>query len=164
MRSLAYVLTTTLLLFIAGGSLAGSPAESDGQAQFQRCAACHMADGSGVTGIFPPLKERVAAIAAVEEGREYLILTVQYGLAGAIEIAGIPYTGAMPGQGHLLGEAGVASVLNYSVNALGGDKGASVEPFAAGEVAKILAANPDTDINAVKIKRERLMSLYQELQ
>ena len=42
----------------------------------QRCAACHLSNGAGVPGAFPPLKTDVRKLAGTVAGRRYLALVV----------------------------------------------------------------------------------------
>lgn len=84
-----------------------------GRDLFVRCAACHLEDGIGVPGSFPPLTARLGPLMAVPQGRDYLVLVVQMGLMGDLQIDGSQYRGVMPAQGPDLGDEGVAAVLNY---------------------------------------------------
>jgi mono/diheme cytochrome c family protein len=78
----------------------------------QRCVMCHGADGGGVPGIYPRLKDRVAAIAATQGGMDYLVQVVLFGLAGSIEVDAVPIEGIMPGFADL-SDQDIAGVLNY---------------------------------------------------
>lgn len=110
--------------------LAAAPAAaaSDGAQVYKRCAACHLADGSGVPGAFPPLKGEVRSFANKAEGRRYLILVVTRGVAGAITVDGKTYRGMMPAQSGMTDEQ-IAAVLNHVT--------AAEKPFTADEVATI---------------------------
>ena len=55
------------------------------------CSACHLAEGVGVPGAFPPIRNRAADIAVLDGGREYLVTVVSYGLMGAILVAALNY-------------------------------------------------------------------------
>ena len=63
---------------------------------YARCAACHLADGTGVPGMFPPLAGNAHRFFASPEGRSYLASLVVGGANGAIEIQGVSYAGVMP--------------------------------------------------------------------
>lgn len=117
-------------LALAGTASAQSP---DGATLYQRCAACHLPDGAGVPGAFPPLRADFAALAARPAGRRYLVLAVTRGLAGPLLVEGKPYRGVMPAQS-LLDDAGVAAVLNH-VAVQVAKAGPGVRPFTPAEVA-----------------------------
>ena len=118
-----------LLMMSAGPALA---ADAQGAILFkQRCAVCHMAEGQGVPGAFPPLKKDVASFAGKPEGRRYLALVVTRGLSGPIKAEGQVYRNIMPPQS-MLTDAQVAAVLNHVT---GTDK-----PFTADEITKIRTA------------------------
>ena len=123
---------------VAGLALAAKPAaaalaaDAQGAILFkQRCAVCHMPDGQGVPGAFPPLKKDVASFAGKPDGRRYLILVVTRGLAGPIKADGQVYRSIMPPLS-MLTDAQVASILNHVT---GTDK-----PFTEAEVTKIKTA------------------------
>jgi len=123
--------------------------DSTGQQLFQRCAACHLPDGAGVPGAFPPLAGRLAPLAASTEGREYLVLVVDRGLAGPITVDGTAYNGAMPAQAPALDNDAIAAVLNYVVSIIGADReDRDLMPFTAEEIDAILARHSDAT-NAV---------------
>lgn len=131
--------------------------------EYGRCAACHLPDGAGVPGVFPPLKERLGAIAGLPEAREYLVLVVDRGLAGPITAAGVPYAGMMPGQGGALDHEATARVLNFVATGL--NKAPSDwQPFTAEEVKSVLARFADADVNQVLVMRQALFSQHPELQ
>jgi mono/diheme cytochrome c family protein len=117
----------TLLALAALAAAAPAPAQ-DGATIYKRCAACHLADGSGVPGAFPPLKADVRALAATAAGRRYLALVVIRGVSGPITVAGKIYRGTMPAQAGL-NDAQIASVLNHVV------RGSSAKAFTAKEIA-----------------------------
>ncbi|MDH3439497.1 MAG: cytochrome c [Gammaproteobacteria bacterium] len=111
-------------------------AEYDAQS-FATCAACHLPDGVGVPGAFPPVRNRAAKIAALEGGREYLVTAVTYGLMGTIEVDGAQYFGVMAGAAGALSNADIAAALNYLVFDLNDGSTDSIEPFSADEVAAV---------------------------
>ncbi|TNE58929.1 MAG: cytochrome c [Alphaproteobacteria bacterium] len=87
-----------------------------GKAEFGKCAACHLTDGAGVPGSFPPLRSNVMALAETDEGRSYLTLVVLKGMSGSIEVEGNTYFGFMPAIGGSLEDQAVAELLNYIVS------------------------------------------------
>ena len=86
---------------------------SEGQEVYQLCVACHQADGAGIPGVFPALKNRLADIMATVAGREYVTMVLIDGLIGTIEIDGQRYVGAMPSQN--LTDAQISDVIEYVV-------------------------------------------------
>jgi mono/diheme cytochrome c family protein len=72
------------------------------------CLACHMADGSGVPGMHPPL----AKTDWVTGDKERLIRITIQGLSGKIEVNGRVYNSIMPPNGHLSNRE-IADVLTY---------------------------------------------------
>ncbi len=103
---------------------------------FAVCAACHLDDGKGVPGAFPPLRNRSPKMAALEGGREYLITVVSFGLMGTIQAEGHSYFGVMPGHAGSMPADAIAAALNYLVFELNDDAkvGNTVKPFSAREV------------------------------
>ncbi len=154
------VLGTTLAAVLLGLSSLVSAQAPD---EYGRCAACHLPDGAGLPGVFPPLKDRLAPIASLPEGREYLVLVVDRGLAGPITVAGVPYAGMMPGQGGALDSVATAKVLNFIATGL--NKSApDWQPFTAQEVDAVLAKHAEADVNQVLNLRQLLFSQNPELQ
>ncbi|MDX9883197.1 MAG: cytochrome c [Prolixibacteraceae bacterium] len=93
----------------------------------QYCATCHMVDGSGVSGIQPPLNDPRWI-----KDKDKLIRIVLKGISGEIEVNGETYNNLMPPHGHLsTGE--IASVLSYIRSNFGND----FEPVSNDEVAEI---------------------------
>ncbi|SDK36761.1 nitrite reductase (NO-forming) [Catalinimonas alkaloidigena] len=77
------------------------------------CIACHMAEGQGMAGVFPPLAESDYLMA--DKARSIKIALV--GLQGPVTVNGVTYQGAMPATG--LSDQEVADVLNYVRNSWG---------------------------------------------
>ncbi len=156
---------THLLACAVGLLAAGSICADTGEADYQRCAACHLPTGEGVPGAFPPLKDKVANIAASDEGRSYLVSVINAGLMGSITVDGVPYMGVMPAQGSSYDAAGISSVLNYTVQVI--DQ-ANVQPdwkaFSAEEVAELLKANAGATGQSNGKLREALLQKHPALQ
>ncbi len=81
------------------------------------CAACHGADGNGMNGLAPPLRESEYVSGPVEQVAAILL----YGLSGPLEVNGVRYTtfGDMPGLAgnpHLT-DADIAAIIQYLRNA-----------------------------------------------
>jgi mono/diheme cytochrome c family protein len=114
-------------------------AEYNGDA-FATCSACHLPDGVGVPGAFPPVRNRAARIAGLEGGRDYLITVLTYGLMGTITVDGQQYFGVMPGNGGPMSAEDIAAALNYVVFELNDNDATGIEPFTAEEVSETQAA------------------------
>lgn len=79
----------------------------DGKAIYQDfCVQCHLPNGQGVEGVYPPL-----AKADYLKNIEQSIKAIKYGLQGEIEVNGVRYNNRMAYQG--LDDEEVADVLNY---------------------------------------------------
>ena len=118
---------------------------------YQRCAACHLPNGQGVPGAFPALAGRLAAAAATDGGRDYMVMAVSAGLMGEIDVDGKKIRGVMPAQAGLT-DADIAAVLNYAVALKGADARppkVAAKAFTPEEVAAIRARFPNTNPNAV---------------
>ncbi len=77
------------------------------------CVACHLTEGEGVEGVFPPL----AGSDYLENNREKSIAGVKYGQQGELIVNGVTYNSAMPSMG--LEDEEVADVMNYVLNSWG---------------------------------------------
>jgi cytochrome c oxidase cbb3-type subunit 2 len=104
-----------------------------GQALFTaNCAACHQASGEGMPGAFPPLKGN-PAVNDADATRH--IRVVLHGLQGA-NVAGIVYSSPMPPFAETLGDADIASIINYERSAWGNHGAPVTTRQVAGERAK----------------------------
>lgn len=79
------------------------------------CAACHMLDGSGIPGAFPPLAD--SDFLNADKARA--IRVVAEGLSGEITVNGQTYDNVMPRLN--LGAGEIADVLTYVYNQWGND-------------------------------------------
>ena len=87
---------------------------SDGKEVYQDfCAQCHLENGKGVSGTFPPL----AKSDYLQNNIEASIRGIKYGQRGKITVNGIEYDGIMSMQG--LDDEEVADVMNYILNSWG---------------------------------------------
>mgnify|MGYP000055888376 CR=1 FL=1 len=77
------------------------------------CVSCHMADGTGVAGTFPPLAKSDYLTKSTKEA----IKGVKYGLQGSIVVNGEEYDSMMPEAG--LDDQEVTDVMNYILNTWG---------------------------------------------
>src|SRR5450432_2502882 len=96
----------------------------------QTCLPCHQADGSGVSGLNPPLKNSPY----VTGEQTKLIGIVVNGLNDGVQINGDAYTNPMPPFGNTLNDNEIADVLTYIRNSF---------------------ANKATAITADQVKAER---------
>ncbi len=118
---------------------APSPADislPDGQEVYlTRCNSCHMANGEGVQGVFPPLAN--SEYVTGDKGR--LVRMLLNGLRGEIVVNEVTYNGMMPPWGGFLSDQEIADVSTYIRTNFGND----AEPVTAEEVAKVRAAVAD---------------------
>lgn len=131
-RGLAAALAAGAALLAAAPAGAG-----EGEAAYaERCAACHRPEGQGVPGVYPPLGDRLGGYVSVEEGRDYLVQLVSYGMFGKVEIEGVGYNGLMPAFASWPDKK-LADVLNYILTTFGAETlPDDFEPFTGAEVAK----------------------------
>lgn len=92
------------------------------------CASCHLSNGEGIEGVFPPL----ANSNWIKEKQKESIHAVKYGLRGPIKVNGVAYDNLMPDLG--LSDGEVADVMNYINNSWGNSVR---EPVTEAEVAAI---------------------------
>ncbi len=133
------------------GLVAPSLAAPDGAQIYGQCAVCHLKDGAGVPGAYPPLHGNVAALADLPEGRRYLALVVIKGVFGPLVVDGRKYSGMMPPQSGL-DDAAVASVLNHIAGA-SAQSGEASEPFTVAEIEAVREGG--ASLNAVEVARLR---------
>ena len=101
------------------------------------CVSCHQASGGGIPGAFPPLKNHAVALYRADKGRDYLINTLLYGVAGQIQVQGNNYNGQMPAWQQLSNDD-IAAVINHIVTAWDNETQlpSGWVPFRAEEVAE----------------------------
>lgn len=98
--------------------------KADGSAVYANvCAACHQANGQGVSGAFPPL---VGSEWLLKDA-ETPILIVLHGLQGAIEVKGTTYNNVMPEWGTRLSNEEIAAALTFA-RSNWGNSGESITP------------------------------------
>ena len=78
------------------------------------CASCHKKDGTGVAGIFPPLK----GASQVTGDKNYLIQILLKGLSGPIKVNGQTYDQEMPSF-KFLSDSDIVKITNYIRNSFG---------------------------------------------
>lgn len=127
------------LILLLAGCAASRPAPTpppvtpqavDGAALYsQNCALCHQLDGSGQTGLYPPLA-----------GSEWLkgdprlpVRIVLAGLQGPVTVKGVRFDGQMPSFSNVLSDEELAAVLSYVRAEFNGVR----EPVPAALVARL---------------------------
>lgn len=88
----------------------------------QNCLACHNPQGTGATGLYPPL----ANTNWVTGDKIRLIRTLLMGLSEPIEVNGETYNQEMPSYAHLSDQQ-IADVLTYIRNSFGNQADAVIE-------------------------------------
>lgn len=90
------------------------------------CMACHQGDGTGVSGVFPPL----AGSRWVTGSEERLALILLHGMDGPVEVLGSTYNGNMPAFG-TLSDRDIHAVLTYIRQSFGNSAGEVTEETVA---------------------------------
>ena len=119
-----YILIIGLLIFYSCGSDNGSPGQNapdtakktaekpktdPGKIVYmQFCLSCHMENGEGVPGLYPPLSETKYVLG----DKEWLIKNVLLGQQGPIEVKGEQYNNIMT-KLDFLRDKQIAEVLTY---------------------------------------------------
>lgn len=93
------------------------------------CITCHMENGEGLEGVFPP----VAKADYLMADKKRSILQVLYGAKGEMKINGVVYNNEMTGFD--LTDQQTSDVLNYIRNSFG-NKGGAVTPAEVKAVRK----------------------------
>lgn len=87
-----------------------------GKAEYQGvCLACHLDNGQGIPGVFPPLAKSDYLMADTDRAIKSLI----EGLQGEITVNGQKYNQVMPASG--LDDRAIADVLNFVMNSWGNE-------------------------------------------
>lgn len=92
------------------------------------CTVCHMSEGQGMSGAFPPLAKSDYLMADLDRSIKIVI----EGLSGEIEVNGTKYNGAMQPSG--LDDKDIADVLNYVRNSWGNKGKEMVTPTMVAKV------------------------------
>ena len=92
------------------------------------CVQCHLENGEGVSGVFPPLAKSDYLLKNIEMS----IRGLKYGLSGPIVVNGEEYDGVMQNQG--LDNLEIADVMNFILNNWGNE---SKEIITEDQVANI---------------------------
>ena len=94
------------------------------------CIQCHLSNGEGVSGVFPPIK----ASDYLFENINRSIAGIKYGLKGEITVNDEIYDGVMANQG--LEEEEIADVMNYILNQWGNQSEEFITPQQVATVPK----------------------------
>lgn len=139
------MLSFVSMAFVNGPELPASPTHpvtinasddmlpEDGEEIYMtRCLSCHMTNGEGVPGVFPPL----AGSEYVTGDKGRVIRMILHGLTGEITVKDVTYSGMMPPWGGFLTDEQVAQVLTYVRSNFGNE----AEAVTTEEVAAVRAA------------------------
>jgi len=149
------------VFLLAPSAVATAGENHPGKEGYNHCAACHLAQGQGIPGAFPPLKGRIAKIAALEEGRRYLVGVVNSGLSGSISVNKLSYFGTMPAQSSSFDAAGISRVLNYSIQVIDREAMATGwTPYTPEEVEALTAVTPPITAQTTAQTRAELATKY----
>ena len=138
-------------LCLASAAVADADADAD---HYARCAACHLQDGTGVPGMFPPLAGHVERFVPSPDGRAYLSRLVTGGSNGTVRIGGVRYAGVMPAVVADLSDGEVAELLNDLTRRFAHSAGL---PFSVEEVTNARRAGPLSGEERVAL-RQRVLS------
>jgi mono/diheme cytochrome c family protein len=138
----------SLVASVVLAASASAPGADHGARVYQRCAACHLANGQGIPGAFPPLAGRLSRAARNDAGRDYLVMTVVAGVMGVIDVDGKKISGVMPAQAGL-SDADIAAVLNYAIALKGAEAGPAPRAFTGVEIGVIRARFDKATPNSV---------------
>ncbi len=139
---LGAALSLTLVACGGGDSSSDSTAARDasetkvasGEELYGRCVPCHMANGEGMMGSFPPL----AGSEIINGGVTRPVAVLLHGLTGPVTVKGATYEGNMfaYGAGVPMSDEEVAAVLTYVRSNFGN----SASSVTAEDVARVRAA------------------------
>ena len=133
MRYLLIIYFASLLIFSSSLAQQKSKAESilsGSEIYIDFCIRCHLANGEGIKGTFPPLKKSDYLLKNIDKS----IAGLKYGLKGKIEVNNIIYNGIMIKQG--LDNEEIADVMNYILNQWGNESEEIITPSRVSEVSK----------------------------
>ena len=120
-------ITVILILFIASPAFSQTfnlkaSIERGKELYSLECQTCHMPEGEGITGVYPP----VAKTDYLKQPTPFLINIILKGQSGEIVVNGTTYNTPMPAQDYLSDEK-VSDILNYIRNSWT-NKGAAITP------------------------------------
>jgi len=115
-------LTIFILVVVPENSKSQTPPNGE-QLYMSRCSSCHLANGEGITGVFPTLNE----VEWVTGDKGRLIRIVLDGVMGKIQVGDMVYTGIMPPWKTFLNDQEMAALLTYIRSAWDNDASAVSE-------------------------------------
>lgn len=133
MKYLLIIYCSSLLVFSSSLAQEKSKNESilsGSEIYIDFCIRCHLANGEGVKGTFPPLKKSDYLLKNIDKS----IAALKYGLKGKIEVNNIIYDGIMINQG--LDYEEIADVMNYILNQWGNESKEIITPSRVSKVSK----------------------------
>ena len=133
MKYLLIIYCSSLLVFSSSLAQEKSKNESilsGSEIYIDFCIRCHLANGEGVKGTFPPLKKSDYLLNNIDKS----IAGLKYGLKGKIEVNNIIYNGIMINQG--LDNEEIADVMNYILNQWGNESKEIITPSRVSKVSK----------------------------
>lgn len=128
MTAIATFLSVFSIETRAPAMAATSSADAGQKIYNANCSACHNANGTGESGVFPPL----AGNPTVTGPPDKVIAAVKDGLTGAATVNGKTYSGAMPAWKGKLSNADIADVITYIRSSWGNKADAVTETQVAG--------------------------------
>lgn len=121
---------TILLAVVFGGTSAfiqtaqlPKSIERGKEAYITHCMSCHMADGVGMPGMYPPL----AKSDFLKKPTKEQIDVILKGQSGEIKVNGVNYNSIMPAQNYLTDQQ-IADILNYVRNTWGNKNTVAISP------------------------------------
>ena len=87
------------------------------------CQNCHMANGQGMTGVFPPLEKSDY----LRKPLKSVVEVITKGQTGEVTVNGIKFMGTMPPQDYLSDEQ-IADILNYVYKNWGNKSSGAITP------------------------------------
>ncbi|HEY9045163.1 MAG TPA: c-type cytochrome [Ohtaekwangia sp.] len=87
-----------------------------------QCITCHMEQGEGLEGVYPPLAKSDYMMADKKRSIQQIV----HGVSGEIKVNGVTYSGDMPAVE--LTDEQVSDVLNYVRNSWGNKGSDAVKP------------------------------------
>lgn len=132
-----YLFLSLCLVGVSGTALfaqAGKPdlkqSMASGKIVYEaNCMSCHMENGEGLEGVYPPLAKSDYLMADRKRAMEQIL----YGVSGPIKVNGKMYESDM--QGIELTDAELSDLMNYLLHSFG-NKGPVVTAAEAGGVRK----------------------------
>lgn len=141
----------------AGLSVPVSAVADAGQDAYQNnCAACHQANGQGLTGAFPPLAKSDWIKGKKPVDIAHVVLA---GMSGPIKVNGQDYNMVMPPQAHLSDEQ-IASIVNYVLGSWGNAGGKVTAAEVKAERA-VVSGKPETAQQKAEAAGDKATAEYQ---